>query len=233
MTPDKLRRDVDQLVQKLWDAALILDSNITVVEPLAQNERRITWTKASGFALFEYPSIDEYVRILRERQYTALLYDGSLLQISYDIKLPNEISGHRLCYFPCPIEINREVVEEFGLIDLIEMLSGDELRTRVRLESPVRFEFDPDAASEHHPASHLTLSRNTCRIPVFAPLNLRQFFQFVFLNFYSERWKLHPFLGDAPSWECDRTLSSTDMVQLHVDCKSGRPPTTILNSTKR
>lgn len=54
---------------------------------------------------FEHPTIDQYVAWLSRGDYSALLYDGSLIQASYEVEA-GEVSRHRLSYFPCPYDLD-------------------------------------------------------------------------------------------------------------------------------
>jgi len=58
----------------------------------------------------EYPRgrfsrIEEYLYALKWGEYSAVLYDGSVIQIEYRDR-NSEIWFHRLCYQPCPVDID-------------------------------------------------------------------------------------------------------------------------------
>jgi hypothetical protein len=218
MTPKELLAQVNRALDDLTRADLVMDANAMVVQDLGKGRSRITWGATDGAILFEAPTLEEYLRLLRDRHFTALLIDGGLLQISYEV-CGGKIVGHRLCYFPCPVLFDRETVAEFGLLEYIESIPSESLRETIRLEAPIRFDFDPVAAGPGHASSHLTFSRDCCRIPVFSPLSLRHFFQFVFANFYAAWWVQHAFLREFPHWLSDRTLTDEDSNMLHVECR--------------
>src|SRR5262249_18184366 len=124
---------------------------------------------------------------------------------------------HRLVYYPCPLIMQPEE-DDLGILDLIDLLNDRELVVRLRQETPLRFEFDPDSATENHAASHLHLSRDSCRVPVYAPLSLGRFIQFVFRHFYPVEWENHAFLRE---WACEvmnPSISAEQRQSLHIAC---------------
>jgi hypothetical protein len=167
-----------------------------------------------------FATIDEYQRLVQNRQYNSILFDGSLLQISYTFRRNNLIK-HRLCFYPCPFYLEPDEWELYqqaglGLLDIFEPLSFDKFQNHLRLQSPVRFDFDLDSATEDHPASHLHLLREDCRIPVFAPLSIGHFVQFVFRHFYPEQWQSYEFLREWSREKYDTMLTDKQRRQLHL-----------------
>ena len=147
---------------------------------------RITWPNNTSVppCLFRIksPTVSEYRGWVDSQGYSAILLDGSIIQISYDFD-DSALVGHRLLYFPCPFDLELEYLDTFTLSELIDVYFGEGTEW-VRLRSPVRFDYDPTALSEHHPASHMTFQWSHARIPVKSPLSLGHFIQFVFQNFY-------------------------------------------------
>lgn len=167
----------------------------------------------------EYASWLEYVALVRERQYTALLSDFSLLQMSCWLER-GSIVKHRLGYFPCPLLVDPDEVEEWGLLDWLELLRGEDLRERLRQDAPLRFDFDPAASGEGHSASHLHVSRQCCRIPVYAPLSPGRFIRFIFSHFYPNDWNRSGFLRSWPCRQVSRTISPAERRELHLSVEN-------------
>jgi hypothetical protein len=105
----------------------------------------------------------------------------------------------------------------YGLVEILEDLSPQELKERLNLQSPIRFDFNREKAREDHPASHVHMLRNECRIPVFAPLSIGHFVKFVFRQFYPEKWKDSVFLQDWPCTRFDRTVTRLQEKQIHLN----------------
>lgn len=212
MTPAQLRNEIDRLTTTLFDARLALDSNVPVVVP-SHDETLVSWSNNVDLSvLFDKTStLEEYLITLRNRWYTAILFDGAMLQISYTF-VGNTLKKHRLSFYPCPIQFTARELEEFTIEQLIGVLDGSEFKNRIRLEGPLRFDFDSDAHTKTHPASHLTISRTSCRIPVSAPLSLGHFVKFLFCHFYPREWAGSKALQ---AWAC--TTGNSCLPELEED----------------
>lgn len=219
MTPNELRNEIQRFIASAWDVGLARDSNISVSQAIGGRRYLVSWKNAEPLLIEGHyeTSWRQYSRWIRNRQYSLLLADYSFLQISYVLKR-GEIVKHRLVYYPCPVEIDPELAGELGIADYFELLRDSELLSRVRLEVPLRFEFDPDSAGSGHPASHLHLSRDCCRIPVYAPLSLGRFVRFIFCHFYPQEYATHQFLRAWPCASVNRCIRASERAELHFAC---------------
>jgi hypothetical protein len=206
---DQVRNALDYLV----DAELALYANRVSLEHF-----RVSWHSFSsaGSLLYSYshPDVDQYAAWLRSGQYSAILFDGSLLQITYEAE-DGEVVGHRLCYFPCPYDLDRSLLlAGEPVADVVELYRGSESALR----SPIRFDFDPDAASAGHPASHLTINGVGCRIACVAPIHVLRFLDFIFSHFYPELHAAHEPFFEAASWQhiADPCLDEHDRSKIHL-----------------
>jgi hypothetical protein len=196
----------------------------------------VTWPHdrehAFSIAPDEFASVAEYRRFLDRRLYTAVLTDGSLLQLSY-VFTGGEITKHRLCYYPCPVALSDLNPDEESFAELFDQHllesanfvgenapgSGGFSRDRLRLRSPIRFDYDPDAAQPGHPHSHMTLCSADCRIPVYGPLSPGHFVRFVFSRFYPAQWESQAVLRDWPTWRGKRSISEDEELELYLECR--------------
>ena len=181
--------------------------------------QRITWAadKAVPGDLFRQDSatISEYRSWISYQSFSALLFDGSIVQISYDFDYQTLV-GHRLVYFPSPFDFDRELLEAFGLFEAIEEYQGSRVDL-VRLRSPIRFDYDSTANPATHPASHMTFEWSHCRIPVVSPLSPGHFIRFLFKNFYPSLWNDHEFIQEWPRHNVEPTISPEDLLELHIN----------------
>jgi hypothetical protein len=206
---DQVRNALDYLV----DAELALYANQVSLE-----HARVSWHSFSmaGALLqsYDHPDVEQYATWLSSGEYSAILFDGSLLQITYEAE-GGDVVGHRLCYLPCPYDLDRSLLlAGVPVAEVVELYRGSESALR----SPIRFDFDPGSASPGHPASHLTLNGVGCRIACVAPLHVVRFLDFVFRHFYPELHAAHePFFGSAP-WQHigDSCLADHDRRQVHL-----------------
>jgi hypothetical protein len=149
--------------------------------------------------------------------YSAVLFDGAILQISYDFER-HGVVGHRLCYYPCPFDIDEDLLREEPLVDVID-LHRNSLQSQTHLRSPCRFDYDENNLSATHPTVHLHIIRAHCRWPVTHPINLGEFINFVFRHFYPQIWAVHSFLRNWPSERVGRrTIGPAEEIEMHVAC---------------
>ena len=93
-----------------------------------------------------------------------------------------------LLYWPAPIIISEEDIDELGIREAVNMyFSDEELRSKSAImRSPFRFDFDSLNANELHPATHVHLQHADCRISAKRPICFNTFIKFVFKNFYPD-----------------------------------------------
>lgn len=192
MTPESVLASVRSLTTALADAGAVLDYNMPV-RIGTREETLITWAGsttspvvafASGLPSF---SLKEYVDLVQQRQYSFLLADGSIFQLCWTFSR-EQLIKHRLLYVPAPLVFDQDDVAELGLLDTLDMIFPVSQQAHLLMVTPVRFDFDSAAASGNHPASHLTIIKHCCRVPVFGPLSLGHFCRFIFRSFYPDSW---------------------------------------------
>lgn len=187
--------DHNGLMDRLTEEQLLVDANpleITEHEDQTGSGRpfrttSLSWAGASGLAYLmdEYASIDQYINIVKRRDFNFCIYDGSLVQIYYQVTAES-IVKHRLCFIPCPFLYPREELVGLGLADIPELMSDGEMKTGIRLCSPIRFDFDANFCDDKHTHSHVTLNQSSCRVPAYGPISLGHFIRFVFRYFYED-----------------------------------------------
>jgi hypothetical protein len=162
------------------------------------------------------PSLDDYCAWVDSGSYSALLFDGALLQVNYEIERGN-VSAHRLAYVPCPYRLDPEMVRQDPILDLIELYMENE-PTNMILHSPVRFDFDPKSAGEGHPSAHMTINSKDCRIACMAPMHVRRFADFIFRHFYAAIWKANAvYFNEGACREIGpRSIIEGDRVAPHI-----------------
>jgi hypothetical protein len=206
---DQIRNVLDYMQQ----SELILYASPILLQPDV-----VSWIPSDRTATFllseTHPSIDQYVTWLSAGHYSALLFDGSLLQITYRVA-DRRVSGHRLAYIPCPYELDPELISSGEpMADVVDLYrKGD-----ASLRSAARFDYNPATAAEGHPATHLTFNSVDCRIACVAPLHVLRFVDFVFRHFYANQWRIHRSFFEAAGTAHvgPRTLTDTEETSLHA-----------------
>ena len=218
-----VRRDIARLLGALIDADIALLMEPVVEQGLNSEGEKITritspgMLKASG-ALFreEFATVTEYYNWLKNGAYSAVLFDGAILQLSYDFE-GEELISHRLGFYPCPFEVDKELLRSGPILDIIELYWGGS-ETEIRLRSPLRFDYQRKAQKFGHPAAHLTLLWEHCRWAVIAPLSPGHFIRFIFRHFYPHLWGAHGFLRNWPQELGNRTITKEEESILHISC---------------
>jgi hypothetical protein len=209
--------EVQNVLDYLVDAQIALYAN-----PAVDSGGFVTWrtARASG-ALFDgrsHPTIQDYRRWAEQGQYSAILLDFSLLQISYAFEKGVGLASHRLQYVPCPYRLDLGDLGLTGDLDVGDLLDlyDNANAEDIVLTTAVRFDFDRLAAKTDHPASHLTINTSSCRIPCAAPIGLGRFLAFVFRHFYPALWRLHPYLGQVPNLKHSGTITEPERHVPHL-----------------
>jgi hypothetical protein len=183
MTSRALRDQIRNALDFLGEAELIIYATT-----VALRNTRVTWHAMSTapFGFDSYATAGQYLRWVNAGHYSAALPDGSLLQMTYDVEA-GDVTGHRLAYIPCPVLVDHALLKEGEPIgDVVEVYLEGPATSAVALRSPIRFDFDPSAATTGHPAAHLTINGPECRIACVAPMHPYRFIDFVYRHFYPD-----------------------------------------------
>ncbi len=221
MTPAQIRNDVDQFITTLYEERLAIDGNPALLLE-SPGEAMITWSNETTLSeLFDLTSTwDEYIETIRRRWFSVVLWDGAYIQCSYTFT-GTRLVKHRLCYFPCPISFTQAEASRLTIEEMMSLLEDRELRNRLRLEGPLRFDFDLENGTVGHPPVHLTISRKCCRIPVAYPLSVGHFVRFVFAHFYPAEFAASTRLQGWSSATWDRCLPEIQYDTIFLDWKRG------------
>ena len=218
LTANQTSTEIRNLIDLLVTSGTAIFTNRIIQSSGAAT--RITWAHhgASTGVLFrgDFCTIDDYRNWILAGAYSAILFDGSIIQLTYDFEYADLIR-HRLAYYPCPFDIDQNLLREEPILDVIDMFI-DGQQSLVRLRSPLRFDYDAAAQGANHPASHLTLLSPDCRWPVVAPLSPGHFIRFIFHNFYPLLWANLEFIRNWPQRLGDRTITTEEESHLHISC---------------
>jgi hypothetical protein len=189
-TARSVRDDVKQVLDYLIEAELAIYAN----EVSLVGASRVTWHAHDPAAPFlvrhDHATLKQYLHWVVVGAYSAILFDGSLLQITYDIE-SGQVSGHRLAFIPCPFVLDNDLLRDGEpLADIIEMYRDVHIQDMV-LRSSIRFDHDPAGAKAGHPSAHMTVNSPDCRIACVAPMHVLRFVDFVFRNFYPALHSAH------------------------------------------
>jgi len=200
-------RETSRVLQLLLANELAL-----YVNPVVETNGWVSWPARGDQPPFlrdrEPPSIYDYRIWVESGAYSAMLADGALLQISFHFGR-NDLLAHRLALVPNPFLMDSERLLLEGPLDLFDEYAQAGAAV-VLPRAVVRFDYDIAAIGAGHPAAHLTLNSDSCRVPCAGPLRLGHFIDFVFRHFYplsltrcpalaaisKTRWRQHTYTDD-------------------------------------
>src|SRR5579863_5171103 len=126
MTPRELRSEIARVATTLVETGMAIDLNLPVLQQAGQ-EVLVTWPKVgdSQTTLTDnmFATIQEYRHLILNRQYTCVLVDGALLQMSFAFR-NTRIARSRLAYYPCPVAFESQTWDpaEVPLLDFLDDL---------------------------------------------------------------------------------------------------------------
>lgn len=212
--------ELKNLLDLLEDHRIAVVRTSVVPRFLSAGRVRISWPALDADLPWnlEVETAETYRRWVLAGAFSAQLFDGALLQMTFDYR-NDELIGHRLAYIPSPYELRSIWADGDSIYDVLDLVT-DGRADDVLLRGSLRFDYDPGAAAPMHSASHLTLLSVNARIPAVGPLSLGHFVRFIFKHFYPEEWRDNAFLR---SWGLDygtRTISQNDTYEMHVGWNS-------------
>ena len=100
-----------------------------------------------------FTTLNQYISIYETGAYHCILFDGSIIRAYFKFH-KNILLQESLLYWPAPIIISEEEVDELGIREAVNMYFSDEdsRNKKAIMRSPLRFDFDPSNTSELHPA---------------------------------------------------------------------------------
>lgn len=68
-------------------------------------------------------------------------------------------------WWTCPVRIDSNIADEFGLLDAVEMILSDkDVEKYIRMGSSIRVDFDAKNDTDEHSGAHLHMESEACRI---------------------------------------------------------------------
>lgn len=161
-----------------------------VLSTTIQSDEILTWNNhvpGRHNAGKSFTSLNQYISIYETGAYHCILFDGSIIRAYFRFR-KNILMQESLLYWPAPIIIPEEDIDELGIREAMNMYFSDDdmISKKVVMRSPLRFDFDSMNASELHPATHVHLQHADCRISAKRPICFNTFIKFVFRNFYPD-----------------------------------------------
>jgi hypothetical protein len=149
-----------EALRRIFTPQIIIESNYAV------SRAEISWYGYESGFVSDLLYAEEHARLLRNRQYSLLLYDSSFIQFYYGFNNAGELTSSRLAYYPSPIRVKDDLLKEYfdRLEDTGETLVDDYYQRMhehldqggvVTNSSHIRIDYDPTANG--HSVCHLQL----------------------------------------------------------------------------
>ncbi|MDW9468670.1 DUF2290 domain-containing protein [Sinorhizobium meliloti] len=227
MSASDFCRSLSSFCETLIENDLALGLQSHVVRPVNGGVSRVSWLPSlslaaegdeGGYLRTADLELAEYLRCLRSGDYSLLLNDGGLIQVSLDFR-GDDVVASRFCYIPCVVkfDVNEIRIEDevYPIEDFILEMAHEELISRLCLRTPFRFEHDPTNASDEHALNHVHLGKSASRVPVSAAMCWDHFARFVFSNFYPDVFAQVSHLLRFPPPYRPRTITDAHSQEVH------------------
>ncbi|AFM42753.1 hypothetical protein Desaci_3875 [Desulfosporosinus acidiphilus SJ4] len=184
---NQIETQINTTLDALNSRKLLYTFNYIYKKERENNKWILSWSnhESGKFNTGEYfLKLEQYKKIIRNNSYLCILYDGSLIRVSYTFQ-NNILLGHNLLWWPAPYAYPNVTIDDFSPSELMEEFLNDLTWHEVlNMRSPVRIDFDPKVASEIHPATHIHMQHKDCRMYVEKPLCFNRFINFILKNNY-------------------------------------------------
>jgi hypothetical protein len=188
---EQLEQQISNTLSMLLEKGLLYTYNDLKREYLDEDTIRLSWNNhlSGNFnAGDSFLKIEQYKQIIKNRSYLCILFDGSLIRVSYTIK-NGRLVGHNLLWWPAPYKYSNVSLEDVPPDQMLsDFLEDDKWYENIEMRSPVRVDYDPrkGVVTSIHPPVHMHLEHKDCRIFIEKPMCFNMFIRFIFDNFYPQ-----------------------------------------------
>ena len=198
LSPNNIIKEIKECIDCLMKIGLSHDQNYAYMN--SNGKIHIIRTTKYAIPTLKFENIDEYNDIFdlihKNRQFTVLMFDNTIVNIEYTFK-DNELDKSRCLILPdLRLYAGGDYYEDYSNnrsnIDL-------EFLQKYQLRFPFRIDYDKASfKAGSHPSSHVHLGFSEgCRIPISCALRPRMIFQFILENFYNPSYMENKKIFDA------------------------------------
>lgn len=179
---------VDQInnsLELLLNLKLIKFYNPVKVEyNKVKDETKISWNNHEGgrnVSSNAFLRIDQYLSILEQGSYHALLNDFSIIRVSFTFQ-QNKLISQNLLWWPCPVKVDMLDDGEYSPYEIVSVFLDD--KDYYRMRSPIRIDFDCNNDTATHPKAHIHTQHSESRMNTIKPICFNTFIKFIFNHYY-------------------------------------------------
>lgn len=187
----QIQNQVNNTLYALSLKKIIYTYNPIFTQNLGENKYRLSWNNhiSGKFNTGEcFTKLEQYKMILKNNSYHCILYDGSIIRVSYTFE-DECLIGHNLLWWPAPFKYEELTLEEYTVFELLDFfLSDQKWDQAINMRSPIRIDFEPDPSivSDEHPPTHMHIEHKDCRMKIEQPLCFNKFINFILKNYYPD-----------------------------------------------
>jgi hypothetical protein len=222
MTPQDIRKQIQDIFARVISTNLSVKQFSPIEKTLAGGGVSIGSLSLDSISLKNWPYQDIYSDLDANNSYHIKLADGGLIIFQYTFDSHDNLTKHRLCFFPSFV---LPTIEEAPYLYEHDELYGDILLNKI-VRFPIRFDFDSSAHVDvDHPVSHFTLGQyENCRIPVNGAVSPNTFLMFVLRNFYARSYRRNKNRFDRRIHSINSVSTITDAERRISHLVNGRYP---------
>lgn len=186
---EQLEQQIYNTLEMLLENRLLYTYNDLKQERLDENTVRLSWNNhvsGSFNAGDNFLRLEQYRQIINNQSYLCILFDGSLIRVSYTIK-NDKVVGHNLLWWPAPYKYLKVSLDDVTPQQMFsDFLEDERWYENIEMRSPVRIDYDPrkEVVSALHPPVHMHIEHKDCRIFMETPICFNKFIRLIFENFY-------------------------------------------------
>ncbi len=218
---ENIRLQIHNTLEQMLKYGYVLHNNIPKIEENNQ-VTRITWNNHKGgreVSSKYFLRVDQYLKIVSDNAYLAIFNDYSIIRCSFSF-MENRIISENLLWWPCPVIVDSNMVDEFGLVETIEcLLQENGTKNHILMRSPIRVDFDVKNDGEFHPRSHIHMENEDCRINTSCPICFNRFINYIIKCYYPS-WRMDFEKYDYLSFQYEeqhRKIKYYNMTQLNFE----------------
>lgn len=188
---EQLEQQISNTLTMLLENGLLYTYNELKREYLDRNTIRLSWNNhlsGSFNAGDSFLKLEQYKQIINNRSYLCILFDGSLIRVSYTIE-NGQVIGHNLLWWTAPYKYSNVSLDDVPPEQMFsDFLEDNKWYENMEMRSPVRIDYDPrkEIVSPAHPPVHMHIEHKDCRIFIGKPMCFNSFIKFIFHNFYPD-----------------------------------------------
>ncbi len=177
---NQIENQINNTLDALNSKRILYTYNYIYKENNGDDKWKLSWNnhESGKFNTGKYfLKLEQYKKILENNSYLCILYDGSIIRVSYTFQ-NNILIGHNLLWWPVPYSYSNITTEDISPYKLMEeFLSDSQWHEVIKMRSPVRVDFDPSSTV-------VNKVHEDCRMYVEEPLCFNRFINFILKNYY-------------------------------------------------